>query len=313
MSKWATYYHYITNNKLLFSGFAIIGICLSHIIRVDTSTHFWAIFYPGFSGVDVFLFFSGYGLSHSFQKNSLKTFYIHRFKRIYPLLVLFTVFIYSIWFFTNHKTFSGFDIFCNLTTLNFWGVGGVLVEWYLSFIIYLYIAFPLLFMIVRKGGISVIIASLACLFLFLYFYREGWLYQCAFSRIPVFLLGILCYFQNEFEIFKKGGLAFFIALLLMMIFYAFHIVQKFEIVYMAAPFIMFVIAMISYRTIGTSGIAFKTISFFGNYSLEIYLTNMLVLFVMPILDFSIPVAVTYFGAHLLIAPVFILVNHFFRN
>lgn len=58
-------FHNIISNKLFFSGVAIVGILLSHLFGVDQEHPVWAIFYLGFVGVDIFLFYSGYGLCPS--------------------------------------------------------------------------------------------------------------------------------------------------------------------------------------------------------------------------------------------------------
>lgn len=78
---------------------------------------------PGVVGVDIFLFYSGYGLCCSLENNTLKTFYMRRLKRIYPMLMLFTLLSYLITSFLHHSHFTVYDVFCNLTTLNFWGLG----------------------------------------------------------------------------------------------------------------------------------------------------------------------------------------------
>ena len=69
----------ILSNKVLFSGIAIFIILLYHQPMSGAIKGIY--FYPGFSGVDIFLFFSGYGLCYSMNKNSLGEFYKRRFFR----------------------------------------------------------------------------------------------------------------------------------------------------------------------------------------------------------------------------------------
>lgn len=306
-------FHDIISNKLFFSGVAIVGILLSHLIGVDQEHHVWAIFYPGFVGVDIFLFYSGYGLCRSLENNTLKMFYMRRFKRIYPMLVLFTLLSYLITGFLHHSHFTVFDVFCNLTTLNFWGLGGFQFEWYLSFIFYLYLLFPLLYRFVRRCGFTSVIISFCLLFAFLYFHREGWFYQCAFSRIPVFLFGILCHQQNTPETYKKGIYVFLPALLLIGVFFCMGFVQKFELVYMSAPLLLWALAWICRCSIKKQGAVFRSFCFLGQYSLEIYIANMLILQIIPFIHMACPVAVTYFTAHIFIATALAGINHLFKK
>jgi len=306
-------YRSITSNKLFFSGVAITGILLSHLIGVDQEHLFWRIFYPGFVGVDIFLFYSGYGLCRSLENNTLKTFYTRRLRRIYPMLVLFTVLSYLVLFTLRHEGFTFSDVLCNLTTLNFWNIGGFRFEWYLSFILYLYLLFPLLYRLVRRCGIASVIISFFLLFAFLFFHREGWFYQCAFSRIPIFLLGILCYQRNTPETYEKGLYVFLPAFLLIGAFFCMGFVQKFELVYMSAPFLLWALEWICRRSIERRDIAFRTFCFLGQYSLEIYVANMLILQIIPFIHIPCPVAVTYFTSHILIASALAGANHIFKK
>lgn len=306
-------YRSITSNKLFFSGVAITGILLSHLIGVDQEHLFWRIFYPGFVGVDIFLFYSGYGLCRSLENNTLKTFYMRRLRRIYPMLALFTMLSYWITYALSHEHFSALDVLSNMLTLNFWGLGGFRFEWYLTFIVYLYLLFPLLYRLVRRCGIASVIISFFLLFAFLFFHREGWFYQCAFSRIPIFLLGILCYQRNTPETYEKGLYVFLPAFLLIGAFFCMGFVQKFELVYMSAPFLLWALEWICRRSIEQRNIAFRTFCFLGQYSLEIYVANMLILQIIPFIHIPCPVAVTYFTSHILIASALAGANHIFNK
>ena len=306
-------YNDITSNKLFFSGVAIMGVLLSHLIGVDQGHRFWGIFYPGFVGVDIFLFFSGYGLCRSLESNTLKIFYQRRIKRIYPMLLLFTLLSYLIRHAVAHEHFTALDVLSNLLTFNFWGLGGFRFEWYLSFIFYLYMLFPLLYRIVRRWGIISIIVSFLLLFCFLYFHQDGWFYQCAFSRIPIFLLGILCYQYSTPETYKKGMYVFVLALLVMSAFFVLGFVQKFELAYMSAPFLLWALAWVCRSYIKRRDAVYRVFCFLGQYSLEIYIANMLILQIMPHIHISFPIAVTYFTAHIFITPALAGINYLFKK
>lgn len=115
-------------------------------------------FYPGFLGVDVFLFLSAYGLCRSFETNTVVVFYKHRIQRIIPLYLIMGMGITIVYLSCYHTQLSWLDILCNSSSLNYWGLGGNVAEWYLSFLLILYLLFPLIFMVsmkmlsVRGGG-----------------------------------------------------------------------------------------------------------------------------------------------------------------
>ena len=309
----ASVYQHILANKLFFSGLAILGICLSHLIGVDRETSLWHIFYPGFVGVDIFLFYSGYGLCRSWEQNPPRTFYLRRLKRIYPLLLVFTLLLYGIACFVKKEEVTFLDVCCNLTTLNFWGVGGILAEWYLSFILYMYILFPVLYPLVRRCGMWAIGGALTLLFVFLFFHRDGWLYQCAFSRVPIFLLGILCYQRRGMATYLRGMWTFVAALLLMAVLFILHVFQKFELVYMSALCVLLLLAWGFRKVVATRGPLFHLFEAFGKYSLEIYLANMLVLYVMPLLTLPCPTALAYVLGHVVLVPLLIGANRMARR
>jgi len=73
----------ITVNRSYLMGIAMLFVIVYHL--------FCWVFNPigvcniGYVGVDIFLFLSGFGLAHSFERNSLIDFYINRLKRIYSI------------------------------------------------------------------------------------------------------------------------------------------------------------------------------------------------------------------------------------
>lgn len=78
----------ITTQKSFWLGVAILLIVLYHMPRVATFT---TVFNPFFIGVDLFLFFSGFSLCYSYEKNRLGAFYKRRFFRIYPMFFVLAV------------------------------------------------------------------------------------------------------------------------------------------------------------------------------------------------------------------------------
>ena len=76
-------------------GIATIMILLGHSVFYGQGFVDYGIFQDlftlGYSGVDIFLFLSGFGLVFSMKKNNLSAFYKHRFKIIMPSLILVVI------------------------------------------------------------------------------------------------------------------------------------------------------------------------------------------------------------------------------
>ncbi len=132
-------------------GMAIIMVMLSHLLSVCKEVKPFWLFYPGFLGVDIFLFLSGYGLCRSWESHTPATFYRRRLWRILPLFLIFQAFT-TVSQAASAGNLTWADAACNLTTLSFWHLGGTCSEWYLSFLLYLYLLFPLLYALTRKAG-----------------------------------------------------------------------------------------------------------------------------------------------------------------
>lgn len=264
---------YILTHKKLYAGIAIILIILSHLIHADPLVKIWYVFYPGFIGVDLFMFFGGYGLCRSFETNSLSTFYYHRFKRIYPLYLVFATAIcgYTIW---HGKSISCLDWICACTSLSYWGCGRVFVDWYLSFLLCLYIIFPILYKFIKRIGNWGVILSLCAIFPILIWGKLPWMYECAFSRIPIFLMGIACAIKPSEQSYTTNSIAFCIAFIVSIFLWWGGWIQKYIVVYMFAPIFMVLLAVIASQCRETSKI-YMGICYIGSISLEVYIANML--------------------------------------
>ncbi len=116
--------YHVLSRKQLYSGIAILMVILYHLMSLDElQTKALAVLYPGFLGVDIFFLLSGYGLCYSYNNNPLNHFYRRRMKRIVPLFIFLSVVVSTI-FVCRGDNLSLLDWFCNLTSLNFWGIGG---------------------------------------------------------------------------------------------------------------------------------------------------------------------------------------------
>lgn len=265
---------YVLDNKKFYSGIAIIMVLLYHLLCVDESVRFYWLFYPGFIGVDMFLFYSGYSLGFSMKNHTIKDFYVRRIKRIAPLFVLLAIIESIIYYFRDG--ISLFDFICNITSLSYYQIGGQFIDWYLSFLLILYLLYPVLYKIVRYVNLGGVISLSVAICLFLSFVEMQWYYQVAIARIPIFLLGILIFqVKDQFDV--KQMLWFILPLVLSLIMYILHThVGGCMITDMLAPFMMLGIAFILKRLDMSN---FKFIERAGNRSLEIYVANVLVIMI----------------------------------
>ena len=158
------------------------------------------LFTLGYSGVDIFLFLSGFGLVFSMKKNDKITFYKHRIARIVPS-VLAIMFLNVL---VNIRHLGGF-IF---NPLYWFGL-----YWYIGFILLAYLCFPYLYRSIKRHGYFVFVVSLLfSVLLFLPFlitgHGESSSMTCLITRIPIFVLGA-CFVMGgaSLSIFEKNNLS----------------------------------------------------------------------------------------------------------
>lgn len=138
----------LTINREVLMGIGIIMVVFYHY---NTGLWFQKLFYPGFLGVDVFLFISGYGLCRSLKNNDIFTFYKRRITRILPMFFLLAIVKCSLYV-LNGGYLSLSDWVLSLTTVGYWVNGGIFVDWYLCGLFALYLFFPVLFRLPTLGG-----------------------------------------------------------------------------------------------------------------------------------------------------------------
>lgn len=179
--------YYKSIDKQLLMGVAITLVWLYHMRCTCHVGNY--VFGPGFIGVDIFFFLSGYGLCYSINKNSLKKFYANRVKRVYPLFCILAV------FYTAMRLFLGlpvsiWDWFCNIFSLSYYKIGGQYISWYLSVQLLLYLLFPLIYRLSVKFGVVAVLLSQIFSVAILSINDWHWRYDCFFSRTPIFMLGV---------------------------------------------------------------------------------------------------------------------------
>lgn len=192
----------VSKYRNLIYGFAAIWIVLYHLY-----TKFYWPDVPVFSqflkvgnmGVDIFLFLSAVSLGFSIEKNTTKEFYKNRFKRVFITYLLiagpFMVWKYFIMAPITSKTVV--DFLLEISTLSyFWTKEGIFPVWYVPCIMFFYLVYPLLYKLKKKNNlylvILIIVSILGEIFLKevnspVYIFTER-----TMSRIPIFLVGMLC-------------------------------------------------------------------------------------------------------------------------
>lgn len=140
------------------------------------------IFMNGNIGVDVFLFFSGYGLFFSLSKHSLHQYYRRRIIRIIPYYLPLMIAHCCIENYSIKET-----IFACLT-LRYW-ILNEFYMWFVPAIIFLYFLAPILMYLYKKYGATVLLLMAILSFFVSYIFKSP-AKLLLFCRIPVFIVGM---------------------------------------------------------------------------------------------------------------------------
>lgn len=190
----------ISEYRTFMMGIAILWIMLFHTTGIfEVSLPIRIFQKSGNMGVDIFFFVSSYGLYYSMKKNqSIKDWYIRRFKRIYPSFVVVTLilFLFSSWTIRDlvlEDTFIGF--FLPHTQYK-------VIYWFIPACFLFYLIFPLLYKYVNILNKLFFLITILSLYVG-YFVNNiltisGYPDYLVFflNRIPVFILGLI-YAENE--------------------------------------------------------------------------------------------------------------------
>lgn len=194
------------NHRFFYMGFAMIWIVGYHLYLGNVAFYdehlkiVRNIFKYGYVGVDIFFFFSAYGLCHSYTSSSLKDFYIKRAIRIIPIYLLFETFKF---FVSSHDTLAEFLHFRFVEITSVYVLQTELtcpdkirLGWFVPAIINLYWIFPLLFKGIKwlfARQVYIHVLFLVVLFFGCHF-MWGVIHGLYISRMPIICVGILTYF-----------------------------------------------------------------------------------------------------------------------
>ena len=285
----------LTINREVLMGIGIIMVVLYHY---NTGLSFQKLFYPGFMGVDIFLFISGYGLCRSLNNNDIFTFYKRRLTRIMPMFLLLSLVTCSLYVINGGQlSLSGWIL--SMSSLSYWVDGGIFIDWYLCGLLALYLFFPVLFRLPTYWGILLCIAA-CCASIY---YNLEWYHSCFLLRLPIFYLGICCYKFNCARTYERSLLFFASGGVILTVLWFKGIVHTYTIIYPFAPFFILVISWLVSKSNRDNSI----LKWFGNHSIEIYVTNCIVMRLISY-EWMVFPSVMYFVLMLIITPFVIEIN-----
>ena len=283
-------FSFISKYRSEIMGFAALWIVFHHfqnnMVFPDSMTVFRKISNYGNSGVEIFLFVSGLGLYFSFQKSrKIGPFYKKRIRRILIPYLLICVPFY-LW----SSLTTGTNFVLDVTQLSF-PLSKMITTWYIPAITVFYLAFPLIYFLQNdlfpknRTFVTVLMCSLyAGLLLIVKHFLPTFYFntEIALTRAVIFMIG--CYFGKA--VFDKNPLSHSV-ILSSFVFLFFYCVAFRETVSLSdywirmsyIPFAMSVIFILTFifaEIDGRCKFVLKFFRFFGDRSLELYLTHILV-------------------------------------
>lgn len=180
----------LKKNRSLIMGLAILWVAFYHIPWIDRNPLLDFIHDIGYIGVDVFLLISGIGLCHSVRSRGKRGYLIQRVKRIMPgllpVLVVWSLIMMAMGV-MSCREFAG-----SVTLLGWWFGQNKQLNWYFSAVWMYYVLGVLLYRPVVQGKHPVpVVIGMFLLSLVLVHLSRYWHHPTAYSRIPVFFVGML--------------------------------------------------------------------------------------------------------------------------
>lgn len=294
-------------NRSYILGIAILMIVVYHL--------FCWVYNPigrlnvGFVGVDLFLFFSGLGLTYSYEKNTIKEFYKRRVQKIYPPYLIVSILIIGITT-TSYRPLSDFIVktFLQLSTLSYYVRPEESIDWYLNSIFLFYLLFPLFYKLSKKYGMRlywgtaiVVTAVLASLYAWMH-HPVYWKYDCFISRIPIFCLGIT-FGIRKFDEKRSTKFALWILLFVLPLR---HVSTTFSVSFLA-PLLIILCSKLATR------FPSRKMEYLGKHSLEIYCASLIPYVLMSFIDSVYIKFLVYVVAIPIFSVVFIYTNRLIQS
>lgn len=270
-------------------GVAILGVCLLHAFKwagIGESLIAHAVGpFARIAFTEGFLFLSGFGLYYSFSKNGdLRKFYIKRVNRVLLPYIIMGLPFFLLSLITGGISVSPFLL--KITSLYFWFFGNDGM-WYISMSVVLYLLFPFAykFMFAQQKEIGVVTRTLviimtcvsACFALYDFAPHYYNMLQIGITKTPMFFIGMLVAWYSclglsmTWKHMIGGGILLSITFLLKN--HSDVFVPYYEMAYrlLMMPLFCLVIEYLKIKRLNVF------LQWFGRYSLEIYVLQMLVI------------------------------------
>jgi len=268
-------------------GLASFGVFIAHIINgyvlnVDTkllSEDFQRITLIGTFGVEVFFFLSGFVIYKAAKKSEMKDFFLHRFWRIYPLFLLFTL----VYFISN--AFLSIDIdkqnlwylFANLLFLDLFFQTKPLTPnaWSITYEIWYYlIAYFLVTRVKSNSRCVMFIVSILLLVYFVFNYPITiyFVLGCLLARFSEKLIALTSIVTNS----TLNFLHLFLIISLFSLVIIFHGGEFwFYIHFIILPIVLFsvILLFLNAELVVSKALSSKGMLFLGNISYSLYLLH----------------------------------------
>lgn len=296
---------YEKGTRYYLMGIATIFIIFLHLYSFapDNSALIHRVikffFLNGDYGVNIFFLLSAYGLCYSYNKNSMKSYYYRRIKRMLPMLLIYCIIhflLYNDFVFPN----SLFNVIAHITGISIF-YNDNLYDWFVPTLIFLYLIFPLLYkfcLILKKYSISLIILLFVTILLCVVpVYDFGW--QLKIPRLCTVIIGIMTYLYEKDNNYKAiYSIYGWTALLSFMSFV--------KGAYLSTPAVALLISMnkdyLPFRSI---------ISFLGRHSFEIYLGQALCLNWLVFFDLDYNVFIAFSFLSISVSSFLLWASHYY--
>ena len=271
----------IGKHRTALMGLSMILVFLHHARSEKLGfmpTGLWDDIFKHFNlSVDTFLFLSAFGLCYSLKKNTVKKFYLNRFKRIIPTWWVVLILIHIIGIFVGSKfSGDGFVYPHSAADMFFWytGLGYFFdtcnYEWFIPTLLLFYLLTPAIYKLSRNQVLLTILLVIPGILL----YKESGVLSylsISITRIPAFLLGILFFKdleQKKYNLFLVTCISLFFYIL------AFSFFWKVPDVIQATSLLPIIIGLLSFiLSFNYSRYVEVFLAFVGTVSLEFYLIH----------------------------------------
>ncbi len=264
------YRRQISRHRSFIMGLAIIVVMLHHsqffsIVDYGYLNYLTMI---GTAGVDIFLFVSSFGLYYAFSKNSdIKRFYYRRLIRILPTFFI----IYAAYAIFHRYPLSIFS-------LSYWYFA-LYSNWYITFILFMYMLFPFLYYWQKKYMLQPLIFSILLsisFIIFLVYIHKDDIHDVpmlSLTRFPIFMAGMLIADERVNIRVKYTVSCLALCTILM------YFVEMFHIDVLVYPLAFFwgIFACLFFSCHYFHNRVGRCISYLGTISLEMYLIHMILM------------------------------------